>query len=160
MERSGSTSEMHVQCRTLWSVVNCWIRYNDLCCKLCNISVYQAFMYFMGHYISAEREKETKPSTHHIKYNFCPMTPRDGHLLLRGNWNVFKKYIFWPCHEQKWNKYPVTHRNKRKYSIYRPLDNKWQIYLQNVARKHQNHGGLIQNFCVNKFGVLPLCYPC
>jgi hypothetical protein len=32
-------------------------------------------MYFMGHYISAEREKETKPSTHNIKYNFCPMTP-------------------------------------------------------------------------------------
>ena len=38
MERSGSTSEIHVPCRTLWSVVNCWIRYNDLCCKLCNIS--------------------------------------------------------------------------------------------------------------------------
>jgi hypothetical protein len=39
MERYGSASEIHVHCRTLWSVVNCWIRYNDLCCKLCNISV-------------------------------------------------------------------------------------------------------------------------
>ena len=27
-------------------------------------------------------------------------------------------------------------------------------------RKHQSLDGLIQNFCVNKFGVLPLCYPC
>ena len=38
-ERSGSVSEIHAHCRTLWSVVNFWIRYNDLCCKLCNISV-------------------------------------------------------------------------------------------------------------------------
>jgi hypothetical protein len=74
MERSGSISEIHVQCRTLWSVVNCWIRYNDLCYKLCNIFVYQAFMYFRGLYISSEREKK-QPGTHHIKYHFCPMTP-------------------------------------------------------------------------------------
>ena len=26
----------------------------------------------------------------------------------------------------------------------------------NVARKHQSQGGLIQNFCVNKFGVFPI----
>jgi hypothetical protein len=53
-------------------------------------------------------------------------------LKKNGFWNKMAPF--------KWNKYPVTHRNKRKYSIYRPLDNKWQIYLQNVARKHQNHG--------------------
>jgi hypothetical protein len=75
MERSGSTSEIHVQCGTLWSLVNCWIRYNDLCCKLCNISVYQSFMYFRGLYVSSEKEKKNKPGTHHIKYHFCPMTP-------------------------------------------------------------------------------------
>jgi hypothetical protein len=74
VERSGSISEIHVQCRTLWSVVNCWIRYNDLCYKLCNISVYQAFMYFRGLYISSEREKK-QPGIHHIKYHFFPMTP-------------------------------------------------------------------------------------
>jgi hypothetical protein len=28
---------IHVHCRTVWSVVNCWIRYNDLCCRLCKI---------------------------------------------------------------------------------------------------------------------------
>ena len=32
-------------------------------------------------------------------------------------------------------------------------------YIKNVARKHQSQGGFIQNFCVNKFSVLPLCYP-
>ena len=37
MERSGSTSEIHVHCRTVWSVVNCWIRYNNLYCRLCKI---------------------------------------------------------------------------------------------------------------------------
>jgi hypothetical protein len=26
-----------VHCRTLWSVVNLWRRYNDLCCRLCTI---------------------------------------------------------------------------------------------------------------------------
>ena len=35
-----------------------------------------------------------------------------------------------------------------------------KIYIQNVPRKHQSRGGLIQNFCVNKFEVLPLCYTC
>jgi hypothetical protein len=49
MEMSGSASEIHVHCRTVWSVVNCWIRYNDLCCRLCKIlcfdeSVCQAFV--------------------------------------------------------------------------------------------------------------------
>ena len=28
-----------VHCRTLWSVVNLWRRYNDLCCRLCKFSV-------------------------------------------------------------------------------------------------------------------------
>ena len=51
-------------------------------------------------------------------------------------------------------------RNKTKYSILRRLDNKLKIYITNAARKHQIQEDLIQNFCVNKFGVLPLCYPC
>ena len=71
-----------------------------------------------------------------------------------------KRGIAWPGHEQKLNKYDVTQRNKAKNSICRRLDNKLKIYIWNVARKQQSHGGLIQNFCVNKFGVLPLCYPC
>jgi hypothetical protein len=57
MERSWSTSEIHVHCRTACSVVNCWIRYNNLCCRLCKIVCLskqgcQAFMYFRGLYIS------------------------------------------------------------------------------------------------------------
>jgi hypothetical protein len=32
--------------------------------------------------------------------------------------------------------------------------------IKNAARKYQSQGGFIQNFCVNKFGVMPLCYPC
>jgi hypothetical protein len=31
-------------------------------------------------------------------------------------------------------------------------------YKGEVARAHRQ-GGFIQNFCVNKFSVLPLCYP-
>jgi hypothetical protein len=53
-----------------------------------------------------------------------------------------------------------TQRHKAKNSICRRLDNRLNIYIWNVGRKHQSHGGLIQNFCVNKFGVLPLCCPC
>ena len=30
--------------------------------------------------------------------------------------------------------------------------------IKNVARKYQSQGGFIQNFCINKFGVMPLCY--
>jgi hypothetical protein len=33
----GSSSEIHVHCCTLWIVVNCWIRSNDLCCRLCKM---------------------------------------------------------------------------------------------------------------------------
>jgi len=38
-----------IHCRTVWSVVNCWIRYSDLCCRLCKMfcfgeSVCQAFV--------------------------------------------------------------------------------------------------------------------
>jgi hypothetical protein len=62
--------------------------------------------------------------------------------------------------EQKLNKYDVTQRSKAKYSICRRLDNKLNIYIYNVACKHQSQEGLTQNFCVNQFGVLPFCYPC
>jgi hypothetical protein len=34
MERSESAHEIHVHCRTVWFVVNCCMRYNDLCCRL------------------------------------------------------------------------------------------------------------------------------
>ena len=37
MEMSGPASEIFVHCRTVWSVVNLWRRYNDLCCRLCKI---------------------------------------------------------------------------------------------------------------------------
>jgi hypothetical protein len=59
MERYGSSSEIHVHCRTVLFVVNCWIWSNELCCRLCKIFclsqwVFQAFMFFRGHYISAK----------------------------------------------------------------------------------------------------------
>jgi hypothetical protein len=37
--------------------------------------------------------------------------------------------LFWPGHEQKWNKYDVIQRNKAKNSICRGLDNKFKIYI-------------------------------
>jgi hypothetical protein len=49
---------------------------------------------------------------------------------------------------------------KKEVGLCRGLDNRLNTYIGNVGGKHQSHGGLIQNFCVNKFGVLPLCYPC
>ena len=75
MERSGSTSEIHVQCRTLWSVVNCWIRYNDLCCKLCNISdlVNQCIRPSFTLGVSTYPQKKKKNQTHYIKYHFFSM---------------------------------------------------------------------------------------
>jgi hypothetical protein len=74
MERSGSTSEIHVQCRTLWSVVNCWIRYNDLCCKLCNISnlVNQCIRPSCTLGVSTYPQKK-KEKIHYIKYHFFSM---------------------------------------------------------------------------------------
>ena len=57
-------------------------------------------------------------------------------------------------------KYDVTQRNKAKYGICRRLDNKLKIYIKNGARKQESQEDLIQNFCVNKFGVLSLCYLC
>jgi hypothetical protein len=76
MERSGSTSEIHVQRRTLWSVINCWIRYNDLCCKLCSISdlVNQCIRPSCTLGVTTypqKKEKKTKPGTLHIKYHLC-----------------------------------------------------------------------------------------
>ena len=57
------------------------------------------------------------------------------------------------------NKINILSRNETKrnylYSIPRRLDNKWKTYIKNVARKHQSQGGFIQ-----KFGLLPLYYPC
>jgi hypothetical protein len=59
------------------------------------------------------------------------------------------------------NKINILSRNETKRNTaYRRLDNKWKKYIKNVGRKHQSQGGFIQNFCVIKFGVLPLCYPC
>ena len=60
------------------------------------------------------------------------------------------------------NKINMMSRNetKAKYGICRRLDNKLKIYIKKVARKHQSQEDLIQNFCVNKFGVLSLCYLC
>ena len=45
-------------------------------------------------------------------------------------------------------------RNDTKYGLNRRLDNKWKIYFKNVACKHQSQEGFIENFCVNKFGLL------
>jgi hypothetical protein len=75
MERSGSTSEIHVQCRTLWSVVNCWIRYNDLCCKLCNISdlVNQCIRPSCTLGVSTYPQKKKKKQIHYIKYHLFSM---------------------------------------------------------------------------------------
>ena len=33
----GSSSEIHVHYCTVWVIVNCWIRSNDLCCRLCKM---------------------------------------------------------------------------------------------------------------------------
>ena len=74
MERFGSTSEIHVHCRTVWSVVNFWIRYNDLCCKLCNISdlVNQCIRPSCTLGVSTyPQKKKKKPNP--IKYHFCSM---------------------------------------------------------------------------------------
>jgi hypothetical protein len=70
MERSGSISEIHVQYRTWWSVVNCWIRYNDLCCKLYIISdlVNQCTL---G--VSTYPQKKKKKKTHYSEYHFFSM---------------------------------------------------------------------------------------
>jgi hypothetical protein len=64
MERSGSSSEIHVHCRTVWCVVNCSIL-NNLCCRFCKIFclselLYQALMYFR---VSIYPQKN--PGTHH-----------------------------------------------------------------------------------------------
>jgi hypothetical protein len=32
-------------------------------------------------------------------------------------------------------------------------------HIKNVARKYQSQEGFIQNCCLNKFGVMPLCHP-
>ena len=61
---------------------------------------------------------------------------------------------FWPGHEQKSDKYDVTQRNKTKYSICRRLDLRLKIYIQNVAHNHQSQEDLIENVCLNKFGVV------
>ena len=37
MEISGSTSEIHVHCRTVLIVVNFWRRYSNFCCRLCKL---------------------------------------------------------------------------------------------------------------------------
>jgi hypothetical protein len=36
-EISGSTSEIHVHCRTVLIVVNFWRRYSNFCCRLCKL---------------------------------------------------------------------------------------------------------------------------
>jgi hypothetical protein len=73
VERSGSSSEIHVHCRTVWFVVNCCIRSNNSCCRFCKIFCLselfcQALMYFR---VSLYPQKT--PGTHHIKYKFCTM---------------------------------------------------------------------------------------
>ena len=52
-----------------------------------------------------------------------------------------------------------TKQNTAYIDANRRLDNKWKKNIKNVTRKHQSQGGFIQNFCMNKFCVLPLCYP-
>jgi hypothetical protein len=67
MERSESASEIHVHCRTVWFVVNCCMRYNDLCCRLRKIC--RPSCTFGG---STYPEKKN-PDTHHMMYHLCSM---------------------------------------------------------------------------------------
>ena len=61
------------------------------------------------------------------------------------------------------NKINIMSRNETKRNIAYADDlviNYIYIYIYNVPRKHQSQRGLIPNFCVNTFEVLPLCYLC
>ena len=91
MERSGSTSEIHVQCRTLWSVVNCWIRYNVvncatfLCIRLsCTLRV-----------STYPQKKKKKQQTRHSPYKVPFLTPSCvvSQYVLGSLWNVH--YFLW-----------------------------------------------------------------
>jgi hypothetical protein len=44
MERSGSSSEIHVHCRAVLFIVNCWG--NALCCRLCTVFYLNEFKIF------------------------------------------------------------------------------------------------------------------
>ena len=83
----------------------------------------------------------------------------EDHLILTGIWKIFLGINILA---RSWVKIKINmlSHNEAKYSINRQLDNKWKIYLKNVACNHQDQGGFIQKFFVNKFEVLPLCYPC
>ena len=67
MERSESASGIHVNCRTVWFVVNCCMRYNDFYCRLRKMC--RPSRTFGG---STYSEKQN-PDTHHMMYHFCSM---------------------------------------------------------------------------------------
>jgi predicted DNA-binding protein (MmcQ/YjbR family) len=73
MERSGSSSEIHVHCRTVWFVVNCWIRGNNLCCRFCKIFCLSELLCQALMYLRVSIYPQKNPGTHHIKYQFCSM---------------------------------------------------------------------------------------
>jgi hypothetical protein len=72
MESSGSTSEIHVHCRTVWSLVNCWIRttISVVDCVKLSVLVNKCFSHSctLG---GATYHGEKHPGTHHIKCHFC-----------------------------------------------------------------------------------------
>jgi hypothetical protein len=62
-KRSEFASWIHVHCRTVWFVVNCCMRYNDLCCRLRKMC--RPSCTFGGSTYSEEQ----KPDTHHMMYH-------------------------------------------------------------------------------------------
>ena len=77
LEISGSTSEIHVHCRTVWTVVNCWRRYSNLCGRLCKLFHFWWISVSGLHVIKGDlhilKKTKQKKGTHYILYHFCSM---------------------------------------------------------------------------------------